>query len=104
MNERSFSARAARAFLDAYRGAHPAETVEALDLWTGDIPAFDATAASGKYKVMRGLPHAEAEARAWTGVVETISHFKSSDNDLVSPPLWNFGIPYRFNQDLDVIV
>jgi len=104
MNDRSFSARAARAFLDAYRRAHPADTVETLDIWTGDVPAFDAAAASGKYKVMRGLPHAEAEARAWSRVVETLSHFKSFDKYLVSAPMWNFGIPYRLKQYLDVIV
>ena len=104
MNDRSFSARAARAFLEAYRKAHQADTVETLDIWTADLPAFDGTAASGKYKVMRGLPHADAEARAWSRVVETINHFKSFDKYLVSTPMWNFSIPYRLKQYLDVLV
>ena len=104
MNDRSFSVRAARAFLEAYRKAHQADTVETLDIWTADLPAFDGTAASGKYKVMRGLPHADAEARAWSRVVETINHFKSFDKYLVSTPMWNFSIPYRLKQYLDVLV
>jgi FMN-dependent NADH-azoreductase len=104
MHDRSFSTRAAKAFLEAYRRAHPADTVETLDLWAADLPAFDGTAASGKYKVMRGHPHTEAEARAWSRVVETITHFKSFDKYVVSSPMWNFGVPYRLKQYIDIIV
>ncbi|MBI4737732.1 MAG: NAD(P)H-dependent oxidoreductase [candidate division NC10 bacterium] len=104
MDDLSFSARTARAFLDAYRKAHPADPVETLDLWKADIPAFDFTAASGKYKVMRGLPHADGEGRAWQRVVELVDHFKSADKILLSSPMWNFGIPYRLKQYIDVIV
>jgi len=98
MHDRSYSARAAKAFLEAYRKAHPADTVEALDLWAADLPAFDGTAASGKYKVMRGHPHTEAEARAWSRVVETITHFKSFDKYVVSSPMWNFGVPWSWSR------
>lgn len=104
MDDLSFSTRTARAFLDAYRKAHPADRVETLDLWKAEIPAFDFTAASGKYKVMRGLPHADGEGRAWQRVVETVDHFKSADKVLVSSPMWNFGIPYRLKQYIDVLV
>lgn len=104
MDDLSFSIRAARAFVKAYREAHPADQVETLDLWQADIPAFDYTAASGKYKVMRGLPHAADEAAAWERVVKAVNHFKSADKILVSSPMWNFGIPYRLKQYFDVIV
>jgi FMN-dependent NADH-azoreductase len=104
MEDRSFSTRAARAFLEAYRAGHPQDVVETLDLWKADIPVFDATAASGKYKVMRGLPHTPDEARAWQRVIETIQHFTSAGKVLVSSPMWNFGIPYRLKQYIDVLV
>lgn len=104
MDDLSFSIRAARAFVKAYRETHPADQVETLDLWQADIPAFDYTAASGKYKVMRGLPHAANEASAWQRVVMAVNHFKSADKILVSSPMWNFGIPYRLKQYIDVIV
>lgn len=104
MDDLSFSIRAARAFVKAYREAHPADQVETLNLWQADIPAFDSTAASGKYKVMRGLPHAADEAAAWQRVVKVVNHFKSADKILVSSPMWNFGIPYRLKQYIDVIV
>jgi FMN-dependent NADH-azoreductase len=104
MDDRSFSTRAARAFLTGYRAAHPADSVETLDLWQADIPAFDVTAASGKYKVLRGLPHSDQEADAWRRVLKTIEHFKAADKILLSSPMWNFSVPYRLKQYIDVIV
>lgn len=104
MNDLSFSTRAARAFLAAYRAANPGDSIETLDLWKTELPAFDFMAASGKYKVLRGLPHSKDEARAWQQVVKTIEHFKSADKVLLSSPMWNFGIPYRLKQYIDVIV
>src|SRR5512141_2414129 len=53
---------------------------------------------------MRGLAHSVEEARAWQHVVETVDRFKSADKVLVSSPMWNFGIPYRLKQYIDVIV
>lgn len=104
MHDRSFSTRVAQAFLTAYRAAHPGDAVESLDLWRADIPTFDATAASGKYKVLRGVPHTAEEAAAWMQVVKTIEHLKSADKLVVSSPMWNFAVPYRLKQYIDVIV
>ena len=70
MKEISFSNRLARAFLDAYQARNPADVIEALDLWAVDLPTFDFAAASGKYKVMRGLPHSDEEGAAWARVTE----------------------------------
>jgi FMN-dependent NADH-azoreductase len=104
MDNLSFSTRVARAFLTAYQGINPADRVETLDIWKENLPAFDFAAASGKYKVMRGLAHSSEEAQAWQRVVETVDRFKSADKVLVSSPMWNFGIPYRLKQYIDVLV
>jgi FMN-dependent NADH-azoreductase len=54
--------------------------------------------------VMAGqTPRDEAEA-AWLPVLKTIDHFKQFDKYVLSCPMWNFGIPYRLKQYLDVIV
>ncbi len=100
----SFSTRVARAFLDAYRASHAADAVETLDLWKSDLPAFDFTAASGKYKVMRGLAHSPDEAGAWDRVVAAANRLKSADKVVLSTGMWNFAIPYRLKQWLDVVV
>ncbi|MEW6519156.1 MAG: NAD(P)H-dependent oxidoreductase [Thermodesulfobacteriota bacterium] len=104
MAERSYSIRTARFFLEAYQAANPRDVIEELDLWKTALPAFDAAAASGKYKIMRGLPHTAEEASAWTGVVQVIDQLKTADKLVVSSGMWNFSIPYRLKQYIDIIV
>jgi FMN-dependent NADH-azoreductase len=100
----SYSTRVAKAFLDAYRQVRPADRVEALDLYEADIPSFDAPQAKAKYAVMAGqTPRDEAEA-AWVPVIEAINHFKKFDAYVLSSPMWNFSVPYRLKQYIDVIV
>jgi FMN-dependent NADH-azoreductase len=101
--ERSYSNSMAKVFLDAYKEANPGDILETLDLWKTDLPVFDLTASSGKYKIMAGQPHSEEEKLAWNKVVQTIEQFKSADKFVLSVPMWNFGIPYRLKQYIDII-
>ncbi len=100
----SFSWRLARAFLDAYQQAHPGTGCELLDLWEADLPAFDAPAAGAKYSVMHGLEPRDEQARVWRRVGEIIEHFKSAEMYVFSSPMWNFSIPYRLKQYIDILV
>jgi FMN-dependent NADH-azoreductase len=100
----SYSTRVAKAFLDSYRQARPEDPIEVLDLFRADIPPFYAPQAKAKYAVMAGeTPRDEAEA-AWQPVIKTINHFKGFDKYVLSSPMWNFGVPYRLKQYVDVIV
>jgi FMN-dependent NADH-azoreductase len=100
----SYSTRVAKAFLNSYRQAQPNDLVEVLDLFQADIPEFFAPQAKAKYAVMGGqAPRDEAEA-AWKPVVDAINHFKGFDKYVLSCPMWNFGVPYRLKQYIDVIV
>jgi FMN-dependent NADH-azoreductase len=100
----SYSTRLAEAFFEAYHQTRPEDCVETLDVFRADIPLFYAPAAKAKYAVAAGqAPRDEAE-RAWQHVVEAINHFKRFDMYVVSSPMWNFGIPYRLKQYIDVIV
>jgi FMN-dependent NADH-azoreductase len=100
----SYSTRLAKAFLEAYRQARPQDRVETLDLFRADIPPFSAPAAKAKYSVSAGQPPRDEAEAAWKPVIETINHFKRFDRYVVSSPMWNFGIPYRLKQYIDVIV
>jgi FMN-dependent NADH-azoreductase len=100
----SYSTRVAEAFLDSYRQARPDDRIEVLDLFQADILPFHAPQAKAKYAVMAGqTPRDEAET-AWQPVIKTINHFKGFDKYVISSPMWNFGIPYRLKQYIDVIV
>ena len=100
----SYSTRVAKAFLDAYRRARRDDQIETLDLFQADIPPFYAPQAKAKYAVMGGqTPRDEAEA-AWKPIVNAINHFKGFDKYVLSSPMWNFGVPYRLKQYVNVIV
>jgi len=102
--DESRTVRIANAFLQAYRGANPADATETLDLFSDGIPEFDALAVAGKYALMHGeQASAEAVAR-WQVVVDTVDHFKSFDKYLLTCPMWNFAIPYKLKQYIDVLV
>jgi FMN-dependent NADH-azoreductase len=100
----SYSTRVAEAFVDAYRQARPEDYVEALDLFRDEIPPFHAPQAKGKYAVMAGQTPRDEVETAWQAVVKAIDHFKSFDKYVLSSPMWNFSVPYRLKQYIDVIV
>jgi FMN-dependent NADH-azoreductase len=104
MKERSNSIAAADAFVEAYKKSHPNDQVKTIDLFSAKLPEFDFVAASGKYKIMRGKPHSPEEKTAWDKVVATITEFKDADKYVMAIPMWNFSIPYRLKQYIDVIV
>jgi FMN-dependent NADH-azoreductase len=102
--DRSYSAAAASAFLEAYRSAHADDTVDTLDVFAESLPAFDGPALDAKYAILHGgKPSPEGRA-AWGEVERTIERFASADKYLFSLPMWNFGIPYRLKHLFDVIV
>jgi len=100
----SYSTRLAEAFFAAYRQARPEDHIETLDVFRDDVPPFHAPAAKAKYAVMTGQPPRDEAQSAWRPVIEEINHFKRFDKYVVSSPMWNFGIPYRLKQYIDVIV
>ena len=104
MKELSYSIAVADAFVEAYKKSHPKDEVQVLDLFTENLPSFDFIAASGKYNIMNGKPHSAEEKTAWDKVVAVIEGFKSADKYVFAVPMWNFSIPYRLKQYIDIIV
>ena len=103
--ERSHSIAVARAFVDAYRSAHPSDTVETWDLWAPaeQLPEFDGAAITAKYAAGGGTPHTASEADAWAAIGRSADRLKSADLLLLSVPMWNFGIPYKLKHLIDVV-
>jgi FMN-dependent NADH-azoreductase len=102
--ERSYSVKAADAFVEAYRNSHPQDEVHTVNLFDKDIPAFDGFKLDAKYKVLRGEDPTSDEKKAWESITTVIEEFKSYDKYVFAVPMWNFGIPYRLKQYLDVII
>ena len=62
---RSASLDVARAYLEAYRDAHPDHSIDVLDLWAIELPEFDGDALDAKYADLSGTQLSEAQQGAW---------------------------------------
>lgn len=101
--QRSHSIAVAKEFLAAYQAANPDHDLETLDIWQDDLPSFDGAMLDAKYATLEGAEHTPEQAQAWGRVESLASQFKSADKYLLSVPMWNFSIPYRLKQYIDVI-
>lgn len=102
--KRSSSIAIATHFLNEYRGLHPQDEILTVDLWKRDLPSFDGDVIDTKYAIMHSQSPTEAQRKAWKPVETLIEEFKSVDKYLFSLPMWNFGIPYRLKQYIDILV
>jgi FMN-dependent NADH-azoreductase len=101
--ERSASIEVSRAFLEAYTSANPGDEIETLDIWASDLPDFNGDALDAKYAGLSGVRLTPRQKSVWTDIRRLASPFLSADKLLFGVPLWNFGIPYRLKQLIDLI-
>lgn len=102
--EQSHSRAVADAFVAAYRETHPGDEVVTLDLFKADLPAFDGAVVQAKYAILRGQEHTDEERTAWKAVETVIEQFTAAGKYVLSTPMWNFGVPYRLKQYIDILV
>ena len=102
--ERSYSRAVADALVEAYGQAHPDDRVVTRDLFRMELPAFDGAALEAKYAILHGQDPSSDQQKAWAGVEAVINEFKSADRLVFAVPMWNFGVPYRLKQYMDVII
>jgi FMN-dependent NADH-azoreductase len=100
---RSASLDVARAYVDAYRDAHPDHRIDVLDLWSVALPEFDGDALDAKYADLSGTPLNAAQQQAWASIRELAQRLHDADTLLFSVPLWNFSIPYKLKHLIDVV-
>ncbi len=101
--ERSRSAMVADHLLVRLKERYPALLVERLDLFNIDLPAFDQDAVAGRYHLLAGNAVDPEQADAWRDLKKWTDQFLSFDGYLIATPMWNFGIPYRLKQYIDIL-
>lgn len=104
MEELSYSEAVAEAFIESYLLSHPDDKIKIINLFEMKLPAFDFKAASAKYKIMHNKKHSPADKKIWEKIVSIIEEFKFPDKIVLAVPMWNFSIPYRLKQYIDIIV
>ncbi len=102
--DRSKSIQVADAFIDTYMELHPNDEIIVLNLYDKILPPFDGFVIKAKYNILHGQPHTDEDKNAWKEVEDIIAEFKSADKYVFAVPMWNFGIPYRLKQYIDIIV
>ncbi|SFU72744.1 FMN-dependent NADH-azoreductase [Polaromonas sp. YR568] len=103
MQAASTSSSVAAAWLEAYRQAHPGDTVDVINVWDIDLPPFDADMIAAKFAVLRAQNATAPQQALWARAVEVSQRFNAADRYLFSLPMWNFGIPYRLKHFIDVV-
>ncbi|TKJ36201.1 MAG: FMN-dependent NADH-azoreductase [Planctomycetes bacterium B3_Pla] len=102
--QRSHSIAVADAFVGEYQRAHPDDEIVALNLFDAPLPNFDGLAVQAKYTILHGQAHTQEEQQAWKNVERVIEQFTAADKYVFAVPMWNFGIPYRLKQYIDILV
>jgi FMN-dependent NADH-azoreductase len=91
------------AFIAASSATKRSVTVDTLNVWNEDLPEFDSQAIGAKYKAVKGTPMTEAEISVWNRIRTLIGRFQKADRILLGTPMWNFGIPYKLKQLIDLV-
>lgn len=101
--EASKSTQIARAFLARYREAHANASVEEMDLFAAGLPEYAGPGAEAKMSHFgEGKMQGDVKA-AWDEIVRLFDSFNSHDDYLFSMPMWNFGVPYKLKQYIDLL-
>ena len=100
----SESSAGARVFLDGFRLARPDWDIDVMNLWRDHLPEFAGSVLEAKYARLNGRSFTETQRDAIAVAERMAMRFALADRVLISTPMWNFSIPYKLKQWLDVII
>ena len=83
----------------------PHTTITEMDLIKMDLPSPSRNIEylTVKFKKFSGQEMTPAEQMAWTTIKTLVDTLNSADIWIIATPMWNFGIPYKLKQFIDVI-
>jgi FMN-dependent NADH-azoreductase len=90
-------------FIDACLAHDGSLAVDTLNVWQEQLPEFDSEAIGAKYKAVKQAAMNEAEAEVWKRIQSLIQRFQNADRIVLGTPMWNFGIPYKLKQLIDLV-
>jgi len=77
--------------------------VNKVNLFVRNLPEVTLEITSAKMKFAMGAELTEEESRQWAGVINLVDEFKAADHYLLGVPMWNFSVPYKFKQYVDLL-
>jgi len=74
-----------------------------LNVWDEQLPEFDYEAIGAKYKAVKHEAMTAAEDEVWEQIQSLIQRFLKADRIVLGTPMWNFGLPYKLKQLIDLV-
>jgi FMN-dependent NADH-azoreductase len=99
---RSNSIALTNAFLLASRKVVAVINEDVLNVWDENLPEFDAASIGAKYKAIKHEPLTDPESHTWNRIQELIGRFQRANRIVLGLPMWNFSIPYKLKQLIDL--
>jgi FMN-dependent NADH-azoreductase len=100
----SVSAAGAELFISRFKETHPGWDIDTLDIWRDTLPQYDVEAVDAKYARQSGRPLTQRQSEAQAELGRMVVRLSLAERVVISTPMWNFGIPYKFKQWIDMIV
>ena len=101
--ESSDSITLTNSFIEACKSDNPSIVVDTLNVWHESLPEFDYEAIGAKYKAVKHETMTEAESSVWERIQLLIRRFQNADRIVLGTPMWNFGLPYKLKQLIDLV-
>jgi FMN-dependent NADH-azoreductase len=78
--------------------------IDLMDLWRDHLPEFTGEILDAKYARLNGKAFTDAQRDGFAEAERIAIRLSLADRVLISTPMWNFSIPYKLKQWLDVII
>jgi FMN-dependent NADH-azoreductase len=101
--ESSDSITLTKSFIEACKSDDSSIVVDTLKVWHEQLPEFDYAAIGAKYKAVKHETMTEAESSVWERIQLLIRRFQNADRIVLGTPMWNFGLPYKLKQLIDLV-
>ena len=97
------SSAGAEAFVKRFQEARPNWDVDVMDIWRERLPEFEGPPLEAKYAILNGRAFDPAERDAFAVIERMMVRFSVAERVLISTPMWNFSIPYKLKQWIDLV-
>jgi FMN-dependent NADH-azoreductase len=101
--ESSDSITLTKSFIEACKSHGPSIVVDTLNVWRERLPEFDSEAIGAKYKAVKHAKMTEVESKVWERIQSLIQRFRNADRIVLGTPMWNFSLPYKLKQLIDLV-
>src|SRR6202451_1027633 len=93
-----------KSFIEACQSDNDSIVVDTLNVWHERLPEFGHETIGAKYKAVKHETMTEAESNVWERIQSLIQRFQNADRIVLGSPMWNFGLPYKLKQLIDLVV